>query len=540
MMLKSIAYNVLMSAACVVLAMGACSCDYKVPKDPNVLVEHINAEPGLLNPILSTDAYASNVQSYIFETLLDLDNETLNFKPVLSERWEVSKDHLQYTFYLRKNVKWQDGEPFTADDVVYSYNKIQDPKVDAAIQRISFKDVEKVKALDTYTVRFTYKKPYFRALLVCGAIPIVPKHIFDDGRDFNSHPANRSPIGTGPFIFKEWKTKQKIVLEQNKSYWKEPPQLKGIVFRIIEDSTVPFQELKKGNIDLASIRAIQWERGTDSSSFKGQFNKAEYFLPGYSYIGWNMEKPFFNDKMVRRALSMMIDKEKVLRTMLFGHGVIVEGDQYYFSDAYDRSIQPYPFNKEEALKLLEASGWVDHDGDGIRDKNGVPFKFDFLYGAGSNFAAQLATMLREDLLKAGILMELRGLEFNALIRSLDSRDFDAVTLAWSGAPVMNDPYQIWHSSQISEGSNFVGFKNKEADEVIENIRSEFDDAKRNVLYKKLQKILHEEQPYTFLFTQASLVAYNKRFTNVKIYRLGVDIREWGVAKDYKSQISDFK
>jgi len=505
------------------------SCDFKVAKDPFVLVEHMNAEPGVLNPILSTDAYGAEIQSYIYETLIDLDNETLKFKPLLAESWEESSDHLQYIFYLRKDVKWHDGVPFTAEDVVFTFNKIQDPNVDAAVQRISYRDVEKVEKLDDYTVRFTYRIPYFRSLLVLGAIQPIPKHIFDDGQNINSHPANRHPIGTGPFVFKEWKTKRDITLAKNKAYWKTAPKIEGLVFRIIEDPTVPFQELKKGNIDFSSIRPIQWERGTKSGSFEEQFNKAEYFLPGYSYIGWNMKRKFFEDKRVRRALSMIINKEKILEKILFGHGVIVEGGQYFFGNDYDHKIRPYPYDPVKASQLLEEAGWIDHDGDGIRDKDGVPFKFDFLYAAGSNFAGMLASMLREDLLKLGIVMELRGLEFNALIRALDARDFDAMTLGWSGGAILNDPYQIWHSSQIKEGSNFVGFDNKDADLIIEKIRTEFNDDKRSVLYKQLQGILHEEQPYTFLFTAASLIAYNKRFTNVKVYKLGVDVKEWGVA-----------
>jgi len=508
------------------------SCQFKVPKDPETLVTHLMADPGILNPILSTDAFSFDVMNYIYETLIEMDNKTLEYKPLLAESWDVSDDHLQFTFHLRKDVKWQDGVPFTAEDVLYSYNKIQDPKVDAAVSRVSFRDVKKVEMLDKYTVRFTYAKPYFRALLVCGAISVIPKHIYDNGVDFNTHPANRHPIGTGPFMFKEWKTKQKVVLVKNPNYWRDPPKIDSIVFKIIEDQTVPFQELKKGDIDLMGIRPIQWERETDTKSFESQFNKAEYYLPQFSYIGWNLRRPFFSDKRVRHAMSMMVDKESFLKKIMFGHGVIVEGDQYYFGSAYDRSIKPDPFDPEGAKRLLDEAGWIDHDGDGLRDKDGVSFKFDYYYASASVGAAQMGTMLREDLQKIGILMDLRGLEFNALIKVLNEHSFDAVTLAWT-VPLENDPYQVWHSSQVKEGSNYIGFENKEADKIIEEIRVEFSKNKRDELFKKLQQILHDEQPYTFLFNQASLVAYNKRFTNVKVYKLGLDIREWGVDNKFK-------
>lgn len=509
--------------------MFLASCQFKVPKDPEVLIEHFEAEPGSLNPILATDAYAVNVGNFIYETLLELDNETLDYKPLLATSWNVSADHLQYTFYIRKGVKWQDGVPFTADDVVYSYDMIQNPKVDAAALRISYNDVTKVEALDEYTVRFTYIKPYFRGLLVCGMMPIVPKHIFDDGSDFNSHPAGRRPIGTGPFIFKEWKTKRKIVLEKNPLYWKEPPKLKGMVFQIIEDPTIPFQQMKKGEIDLAEIRPIQWEKGANTDAFQKRFNKAKIFPPQYSYIGWNLRRPFFSDKRVRHALSMLINKDAILNKLLFGHGVKVEGSSYIFSSSYDKAILPDSYDPEKAKALLDEAGWLDHDGDGIRDKDGVKFKFEFLYGAGSPLASKMGTMMREDFLNVGIVVEPRGLEFNAIVRALDERDFDAVTLAWATF-IENDPYQLWHSSQVNDGSNYVGFSNPEADKLIEAIRVNFNKNARDDLNKKLQKILHDEQPYTFLFNRASLIAYDKRFTNVKIYDIGIDVKEWGVEK----------
>ena len=503
------------------------SCQFRVPKDPGIIVSHLAADPGTLNPIILTDSYGFEVNGFIYETLIQLDNETFEYKPLLASSWSVSSDHLQFTFYLRKDVRWHDGVPFTAGDIIYSYNMIQDPNVDAAVFRTSYRDVTKVEALDDFTVRFTYKKPYFRALLVCGGIPIVPRHVFDNGGDFNSHPAGRTPTGTRPFMFKDLKTKEKIVLERNPRYWGTPPKLKGIVFRIIEDQIVPFQELKKGEIDIAEIRSIQWERGINSQKFKGQFNRAKYYLPSFSYIAWNMRRPFFSDRRVRHAMSMLIDKEKIAQKLLFGHVVLVEGEQYIFGNAYDKSIKPDPYNPAAAEKLLEEAGWIDHDNDGMRDKDGLAFKFDFYYAAGSAFASRLASMMREDLLKLGIEMELRGLEFNALSRLLEERQFDAITLAWS-VPLENDPYQLWHSSQVDKGSNHVGFSNEEADRLIEKIRIEFNKEARNELFKKLQKVLHDEQPYTYLFNPASLVVYHKRFTDVKVYKLGIDIKEWGV------------
>jgi len=505
----------------------AVSCSFRVPRNPDVLVMHLGSDPTILNPILSTDAAASSVLRYVYESLLDRDNKTLELKPLLASGWQVSSDHLTYTFTIRDGVRWQDGVPFTADDVVYSFGKIRDPKVDTAQLRSYFADVVSVKKIDDKTVQFQYRKPYFKALEICGGIPIIPKHIFDDGSDFNTHAAGRKPVGTGPFRFKSWETGRSIELDKNPDYWKEKPDITGIIFKIIPNSTVSLQLLKKGALDLAGLSAIQWERQTQTSAFTKRFEKYRYWLPNYSYIAWNMRKPYFDDRRVRIAMTMLLDRKTILKELLFGQGEIVSGNFYRFGDAYNDKVEPYPYDPEGARKLLDETGWIDHDGDGIRDKDGVPFSFTFLFPPGSRFSQSIGMIMREDFMRAGIDMQLQSLEWTTLLKLIEKREFDAVSLAWATS-FDEDPYQLWHSSQAEKGSNFVGFVNAEADKLIEEGRVEFDKPKRIEIYKKLHELVHEEEPYTFLFTNPSLVAVAKRFSNVRAYRGGLDVLEWGV------------
>jgi peptide/nickel transport system substrate-binding protein len=177
--------------------------------------------------------------------------------------------------------------------------------------------------------------------------------------------------------------------------------------------------------------------------------------------------------------------------------------------------------------LLDQAGWVDHDGDGIRDKDGVKFEFEFLIPNGSETGDKISTILKEELDKVGIRMNIRNTEWAVFTTRLNERKFDAVTLGWSMG-VETDPYQIWHSSQLEQGSNFVGFSNREADRLIDEARTEFNRDKRIELYRKFSKIVHEEQPYTFLFCRKSTVALNKRFKGVVVYPLGLEPREWFV------------
>ncbi len=497
------------------------------PVDGDWLIYNLSAEPATLNPITATDVYESRVNGgNVYETLLTRDNETLELKPLLATSWEISDDKLRYTFHLRRGVKWHDGVPFTARDVEFSFRMIKDPRVDAPHLRNYYKDVTSVRAVDDYTVVFTYARPYFLALEFCGGMPIVPKHVFEKG-DFNTNPAGRHPIGTGPYRFVKWKTGQEIVLERNPDYWGEKPHIERIVFRIITDSTVALELLKQGGLDLMGLTPIQWTRQTDTPNFRRKFNKYSYFTPNYSYIGWNMRRPYFSDRRVRRAMTHLVNRKLFLEKILFGQGAVVTSPFYVNSPEYDHDIKPLPYDPALAKRLLDEAGWVDSDGDGIRDRDGVPFEFEFLLPNGSETGEKIATLLKEELRRVGIVMKIRKTEWAVFTQRLRERKFDAVTLGWSMG-VETDPYQIWHSSQAEKGSNFVGFVNAEADRLIERARREFDRSKRIELYRRFARIVQEEQPYTFLFCNKSLVAVSNRFRNVRVYPLGLDPREWYV------------
>jgi peptide/nickel transport system substrate-binding protein len=507
--------------------------ELKQPKDRvygDWLVTQLSAEPSTLNPITSTDAYSGTIDGYIYESLLKRDEKYLENVPVLAEKWEISQNHLMYTFHLKKDIKWSDGYPFTAKDILYSFDRIRDPKVDAAHLRSYYQDIEKVEALDDYTVRFHYRIPYFRALEFCGGIPIVPFHLFKEGEDFNQHPIGRNPVGTGPYKMLHWETGKEIVLVRNEDYWGEKPALDRIVFKIITDSTVALQVLKQGGLDEMSLRPIQWEKQTENKRFEENFQKLSYYLPSYSYIGWNSRRPIFSDKRVRQAMSMLVDRELILKKILFGLGTTIDCPFYINSPEYDKEIKPFPYDPKAALALLKSAGWDFRPGDAVLQKEGKPFEFEFLLSAGSKFGEQIATMLQENLKEIGITMSIRKLEWAVFIQKIEEHNFDACTMGWS-LGWETDPYQIWHSSQaVEKGSNFVGFKDEEADKLMDEARKEFDPEKRRKMYYRLQEIIHDEQPYTFLFTSKALVAVSRRFQNVEVYPMGLAPLYWWVPK----------
>lgn len=511
---------------CLILGT-ACTRPARAPETIQWLVIHMGAEPATLNPITATDAYASRVDDYIYESLLKRDEQSLRLVPVLAESWDISEDHRTYTFHLRKDIHWQDGQPFTARDIRFSFDRIQDPKVDAAHLRSYYRDIRKLEILDDHTVRYHYKMPYFRALEFCGSIPIVPAHLFSEPEDFNQHAIGRVPVGTGPYRFHHWATGKEIVLVRNKDYWGKKPELERVVFKIITDSTVALQVLKKGGLDLMSLRPIQWVKQTGTERFQHRFRKLKYYLPNYSYIGWNMRRPQFSDRRVRIAMTMLLDRQMILDKLLFGLGTVVTGNFYVNSPDYNHRIRPYPYDPAGAVRLLQEAGWQDRDGDGLLDRDGKPFQFEFLISAGSKFAEQLATILQQNLKQIGIRMNIRKLEWAVFIQNIQKHQFDACTLAWS-LSWESDPYQLWHSSQADRGSNFVGFENSEADRIMEQARQELDPGQREQLYHRFHEIIHQVQPYTFLFTPEALVAVDRRFDNVNVYPMGLAPRQWSV------------
>ncbi|HOT51455.1 MAG TPA: ABC transporter substrate-binding protein, partial [Candidatus Hydrogenedentes bacterium] len=192
------------------------------PVDGDWLVQRLSNEPAHLNPLTSSDAYASGIMSFIFDSLIERDNATLAIKPSLAESWDIAPDHLTYTFRLRKGVVFSDGQPLTAHDVKFTFDKLMDPTTDAAALRNYYQDVTSCEILDEHAIRFVCKKPYFKHLTMLGGLRIIPRHVYAEG-DFNSHPNNRKPVGSGPYVFEKWETGLQIVLARNETYWQEKP-----------------------------------------------------------------------------------------------------------------------------------------------------------------------------------------------------------------------------------------------------------------------------------------------------------------------------
>ncbi|MBN1625705.1 MAG: peptide-binding protein [Deltaproteobacteria bacterium] len=501
------------------------------------LVSNLTGEPRTLNPIsVDSDSYSNSiVLRNVFETLFyyDLDYDGVKLKPVLAESMETSEDGLEITVRLKENIRFSDGVPVTADDVIFTYETIMDPGVDAEDLRGYYANIIDVVKLDDRTVKFIMSEVYWKTVESIGVFEVLPKHIYryDDPDEFNK--MRSDPVGSGPYVFEKWDVGQQLVLRRNENYWGENPPIEKLVFKFITNSTAAFQAFRSHDLDYFEPSSEQFAEVSEDESFKEEFNILSYWQSsgGYSFIGWNQARAFFKDKMVRLALTYALDRDSVARHIYRGYANVVSGPFYIYGKQNDPDIDPWPYAPDKAVELLNDAGWVDSNNNGILDKDGVEFRFKLSYGSGNNTSEQVVKAFKDNAAKVGIEIIPDPTEWSIFVNNLNNRNFDSVMLGWGGT-IESDPYQIFHSSQIEgKGNNFVGFSSEEADRIIERARRTLEPEERYELYHQVHHLLHEEQPYTFLFARPTFVFLDKRFENVNIHTLGLESYEWYVPKD---------
>jgi peptide/nickel transport system substrate-binding protein len=512
---------------------GRIPTNEQLPSPPaygDTIIEASIGDASYLNPILASDSASGDINGYVYNGLVKYD-KNLKLVGDLAESWDISEEGLVITFHLRKNVKWHDGEPFTSDDVNFTYEKLVDTNTRTPYAS-DYLMIDRFEIIDPHTVKIRYKKPFSPALESWG-MGIVPKHIFEKG-DFNNHHANRHPIGTGPYKFVDWKTDERIVLEANGDYFEGRPYIDRIIYRIMPDEAVQFLELRKGTIDTMGLTPDQFQKEAVSEEFLDSFNKFRYPSFGYTYLGYNLKNPLFENKSVRQAITYAINRQEIIDGVLLGLGQVSTGPFPPTSWAYNKNVPVYEYNPEKAKELLCKCGWRDRDGNGILEKDGKPFSFTLMTNQGNKMRELCATIIQSNLRAVGIQVNIRILEWAAFIHQyIDKKNFDAVLLGWS---LSRDPdqYAIWHSSQIKEGQyNFISYNNPEVDRLLVEGRRTFDMQKRKEIYHKIHAILAEEQPYTFLYVADALPIVHNRFHGIEVAPAGIGYNfiKWYVPKD---------
>lgn len=476
-----------------------------------------------LIPNITSDSSSHDIGNYVYSNLVRTDKD-LRLEGELAEGWDISADQLTITFRLRKGVQWHDGQAVTAKDVDFTYRYMVDPKTPTAYGE-PFRQVRQAEVVDPFTFRVTYEKPYSPALQNWG-IWILPSHILEGpwkaGVDLRTTPQNQHPIGSGPYLFREWKTGEKIVLEAYPKYWEGRPYINRIVTRIIPDQATIFLELKAGNIDMTGLTPIQYRRQTDYPAFHKTFNKYRYLANGYAYLGFNLLDPRFQDKRVRQAMAHAIDKQEIIDGVLLGLGRPAVGPYKPGTWWYKEDVKTFPFDPERAKALLAEAGWKDKNSNGILMKDGKPFSFTIRTNQGNQVRQQTAEIIQRRLRAIGIDVKVHIVEWAAFINTFIRRkDYEAIILGW-GLGLDPDQYDIWNSSQTGPDQlNHISYKNPEVDALLEAGRRTFNEAERKVIYGKFQDIMAEEQPVVFLYVSDALPVVSSRVQGIAPAAAGI-------------------
>jgi peptide/nickel transport system substrate-binding protein len=488
------------------------------PAYGDALVVGSIGEPSTLIPLLASDSASHDVAGLVYNGLVRYDKD-LRLEGELAENWDVSPDGLTITFHLRHGVKWHDGREFTSHDVLYTYQVTIDPKTPTAYAD-AFKQVQKAEAPDPYTFRVTYAKPFAPALESWG-MSILPAHLLE-GKDLSKSELSRHPVGTGPYIFREWVAGQKVTLESNPDYYEGRPYIRRYIYRIIPDNSTMYMELKAGGIDLMGVSPVQYQRQTDTPEFKARFNKYRYPASMFIYLGFNLRNPLFADRRVRQAISSAINKDEIVHGVLLGMGQVAHGPYKPGTWACNPHIKDFDYNPERAGKLLAEAGWRQKNGNGVLVKDGKPFQFTIITNQGNDQRLKTAVIIQHRLKALGIDVRIRVIEWASFVTNfIDKRNFEAVILGWT---IGQDPdlYDIWHSSKTGPKElNFIGYKNAEVDRLLEDGRSTFDMETRLRCYYRLQEILAEDQPYTFLYVPDALPVVSARFRGIEPAPAGI-------------------
>lgn len=485
-------------------------------------------EPDTLNPLYSTSSSSLDGFRHIFGTLVRFDEEG-TAEGYLAEDWELSDDGLVLTFNLRDDITWHDGEPFTAEDVEFTFNLVKEE--DYTGQRASIAaNFEKIEALDEHTVQFTMDEPNYTILRRENPYFILPKHILEDVpvADLEDHDFNRNPVGLGPFKFKEWNSGQHMVLEGNDDYFEGATKLDTLTFKFIPDSNNLMAQFKAGDVDYIGVSS------DDLSSAEQLVDEgvAEIFeAPGrvLNLIAYNTRIPLLEDNKVRQALTLAIDRQSIIDNILDGKGGPLYIPVLPIHWAHTDDVEKFEYDVERSQELLAEAGWEEKNSDGYLEKDGEEFEFEMMVNQGNSVAKRTAEVIQSDWKEVGVNVNIKILESSARLEAASGPEFEfdsylgVVTRA-------SDPSltSLYHTDQIENGLNRVGFSNAEADEIMVESDGLIDEGERSELLHEVYDIIADEQAHSLLYYPLNQTLYSTDIEDIE-FKIGVthhNIHKW--------------
>ena len=482
------------------------------PESGGALTNAMIGEPNNLIAMIAGDSASSAIAGQIFNSLLKYD-ENLGFEGDLAESWTISDDYKKITFNLKQDIKWADDEPFTCEDVLFTWKKVTDPDTRTPYGS-DYQLVSSASCANNHIFIAEYDEPYAPALETWASLHILPEHLLKD-EDINDTYFSLNPTGSNYYALDEWTTGQQVKLKTNPNSVHGRPLLEKKITRIIPDLSSQFMELIAGNIDLMNINPIQYSRVFPSrSELNDKINLYKEMGNGYTYFGFNLKKKPFDDVNIRKAISYAINKEEIINGVLLGLGEEITSPYKPGTYWENKSINKISFDVSRSRELLEKSGY-QLNANNIYEKDGKPLAFEILTNQNKQ-REMTAVLIQRRLQDIGIDVSIRVIEWASFVnRFIKTGEFEAVVLGWS-LSLDPDQYSIWHSSQQGPGQfNFIGYNNPRVDTLLENGRKELNNEKRKQIYDEFSKIIYDEQPIIYLYAGYGLTAIHKKIKGVK-------------------------
>jgi len=481
------------------------------------------ADAEILNPILSVDTSSSDVNSMMFNGLTQNNPEDGTPMADLAETWDVSDDGLTFTFYLRDDVTWHDGEPFTAHDVKFTWDTILDEEVNSPRRSdlAELLTLEQIVVIDDYTIQMQLSQLDVTFLSEKTYYGIVPQHILGDltAEEFNAAEFNtQAPIGTGPFMFREWVKDDHVALVANPNYFEGKPNADFWYYKVVENQTVQFAQLQTGEIDYAGVTSALWEEALEQENLVCK----AYPTYGFNFYIYQLDPektPLFLDVRTRRALLYALDRQAIVDSIVMGLGDVAHATVPPLSWAHNPDNEPrYDYDVEKAVELLEEAGWKDEDGDGVREAHGVegvedgtPFVFEIHTNAGNVEREQLIVAMQQFWNEVGVGAETAFIEWNALLAELtETYEFEMIMVGFSWGSADPDQKTMYHTDSFGTGFNMNTYSNPELDAILDEGLVTIDIEERTALYWEMQRIVAEDLPAPILYFRMTTTCWNKR------------------------------
>jgi len=479
------------------------------PRKGGQVIVGLSQEPTVFNPLKAHIEVDRGVHMCIFDALWRMNARgqfiaNLATQVPTVENGGISKDGLQYTIQTRRGATWHDGTPFTSADVAFTYQVIMNPKFNAA-SRAGYDGIASIETPDPYTVKLTLSKPYAPMIALWGDTYIVPKHVLSTATDLNNSTFDTKPIGTGPFKFVERQAGDHITLAANTKYHGVGPYLDRLIFKYIPDLTVMFTRFQTGDIDVTGLQGITVDHYDEAKRLSGVklYHDPTNFV---EYIWFNLARPQFQEKAVREALYLGMDKQSYVQRIYYGVPPSAESYLAPSSWAFNPNLPKHQYNPEKAKTRLEEAGWKVGAG-GIREKNGVKLSFTNSTTAGNKVREQAQAFLQQTWRAIGVDMQIKDMPAAVVWGDYFFKSqFDSVTVGWNiWGEAGGDPNVLsWFGSgyipvKSGQGSNTTQYSNPKLDQLAEQGVSIVSQEKRKPIYQQIQAILREDLPVLPIF-----------------------------------------